>query len=86
MLEFYLPGSYLNFVIANDVVITARYWREGLPESVRQRDAQARAALEAAFPGRRIVQIDAMAILHDGAGLHCYTRNQPAGTPSRREG
>ncbi len=60
-------------------MITAKYWREGRPESMRQRDAQARAALEAAFPGRRIVQIDATALLYDGAGPHCYTRNQPKG-------
>ncbi len=78
-IEFYLPASYLNLIIANGVVVTARMWRPGLPKSVRERDEQARAALAAAFPGRQIVQLDARAMLHDGAGLHCWSRNQPIG-------
>lgn len=76
-LEFYLPGSYLNFVIANGVVVTSRYWREGMPDAVRQRDAEGLAAVQAAFSDRTVVAIDAMPLLHDGAGIHCYTRNQP---------
>ncbi len=76
-LEFYLPDSYLNFVLANGTVVTASYWREGLPETVRERDEAGRGALQAAFPERTVVQVDATALLYDGAGLHCYTRNQP---------
>ena len=75
--EFYLPGSYINFVIANAVVVTTRYGREGSPAPVRARDEQAKHALEQGFPGRRIVQIDASPLHYDGAGLHCYTRHQP---------
>ena len=77
------PGSrgrtrgYLNFIIANGIVVTARYWREGLPESLRHTDQQAAQSLAAAFPNRRIVQVDALALNYEGGGLHCYSRNQP---------
>lgn len=77
VIEYYLPGGYLNFIIANDVVVTARFWRDGMPESQRAKDRQARNVLEQAFPGRQIVQIDVLPLLHDGGGLHCYSRNQP---------
>ena len=83
-IEFYLPGSYLNFVLANGVVVAPRFFREGQPDSVRRRDEAARAALQAAFPDRTIVQIDVLPQLYDGGGLHCSTRNQPASRPRRR--
>lgn len=72
-----LPAGYMNFVVANDLVVTAKYWRPGWPDAVRRKDAAAKAALEIAFPGRKVVQIDISPLLHDGAGLHCYVRNQP---------
>lgn len=83
-IEFYLPGGYLNFIIANGVVVTARFWREGMPASQHAKDRQARQALEQAFPGRQIVQIDAMPLIHEGGGLHCYSRNQPFASPTKR--
>jgi agmatine deiminase len=76
--EFYLATGYMNFIIANEVVVTAKFWKEGLPESFKERDAEAKAVLEKAFSGRKIVQIDCMPLHHDGAGLHCHSRNQPA--------
>lgn len=80
-IEFYLPGGYLNFIIANGVVVTARMWREGMPASHKEKDQLARRALELAFPGRAIVQVDATALFYDGGGLHCYSRNQPFARP-----
>lgn len=76
-MEFYLPGSYTNFVVANEIVVTSSYWREGMDEQIRLRDEEGLAAIQAAFPDRRVVQIHATPLLHDGAGIHCYTRNQP---------
>jgi len=76
-LEFYLATSYLNLVIANGVVVTSKYWAEGLPEEVRIKDEKAKTILEKAFPDRRVVQIDCMPLHHDGAGLHCHSRNEP---------
>ncbi|HNR75618.1 MAG TPA: agmatine deiminase family protein [Parvularculaceae bacterium] len=74
---FYLPGSYLNFIIANGAVITSKFWRDGMADSMRRKDELGRAALEDAFPGREIIQIDTHPLLYDASGLHCYSRNQP---------
>ena len=75
--EFYLATSYVNFVIANGVVVTAKYWTEGLPNEIAIRDEQAKTILEKAFPSRKIIQIDCMPLNHDGGGLHCHSRNEP---------
>ena len=78
-MEFYLPASYLNLIIANGVVVTSKYWKEGNPEALRRKDMMALEALQEAFPGRQVVQVDATPMLYDGAGLHCWSRNQPYG-------
>jgi agmatine deiminase len=83
-IEYYLPGGYLNFIIANGVVVTARFWREGMPLSQFAKDRQALKVLEQAFPDRQVVQIDVMPLLHEGGGLHCYSRNQPFASPAER--
>ncbi|HUS03326.1 MAG TPA: agmatine deiminase family protein [Chitinophagaceae bacterium] len=75
--EFYLTTGYLNFVIANKVIVTSKYWKQGMPEEIRLKDEKAKAVLEKAFPNRNIVQIDCMPLHYDGAGLHCYSRNEP---------
>ncbi len=75
--EFYLPGSYLNFIIANGAVVTSKFWREGMADSMKRKDELGRAALAEAFPGREIIQIDTSPLLYDASGLHCYSRNQP---------
>ena len=76
--EFYLATGYMNFVIANDVVVTAKFWKEGLPVEYKERDEQAKEILKKAFARRKVVQIDCVPLHHDGAGLHCHSRNQPA--------
>lgn len=50
---------------------------------MKRKDMLALEALRAAFPDRTVVQIDATPMLHDGAGIHCWSRNQPyaAGGP-----
>ncbi len=75
--EFYLATSYTNFVIANGVVVTSKYWKEGLPDEVRLKDEKAKAVLQQAFPDRKIVQVDCMPLHHDGGGLHCHSMNEP---------
>ncbi len=75
--EFYLATSYLNFIIANGVVVSQKYWAEGLPDKLRLKDEKAKRILEEAFPKRKIVQIDCMPLHHDGGGLHCHSKNQP---------
>lgn len=73
--------SYLNFLITNNAVISAKYWEPGKPESVRLMDEQAKQILQAAFPDRQIVQINPIAVNWLGGGIHCITQQQPVFTP-----
>ena len=77
--EFYLAIGYMNFIITNKVIVTAKFWKEGFSNEIKERDEQAKQILEKAFPARKIVQIDCMPLHHDGAGIHCHSRNQPKG-------
>jgi agmatine deiminase len=76
-IEYYLASGYMNFLIANKIIVTAKFWKEGLPNELKNTDAKAKGILEKVFPGRKVVQIDCMPLHHEGAGLHCYSRNQP---------
>lgn len=77
-----LPAvSYLNFLITNNAVIASKYWEPGMPDRVRQKDEQAKQILQAAFPGRQIVQINPKAVNWNGGGIHCITQQQPVLTP-----
>ena len=72
--------SYLNFLVTNGVVLSARYGGEGRPDHLSRTDEQAAAILKRFFPDREIVQIDAMAANWDGGGMHCLTQQQPCVT------
>lgn len=78
LIEYYLPASYLNFIIANGVVVTCRLHEPGRDKTLRDTDRQASLVLEQAFPGRKIVEVGVTPLLHGGGGLHCHSRNQPA--------
>jgi agmatine deiminase len=65
--------SYINFYIANGAVI--------MPMFDDAMDDPAYKALAAAFPNRRVVQIDASDLVIGGGGIHCITQQQP-GTPT----
>lgn len=73
-------ASYLNFLIANDVVLMAKYWKPGLPEYIKQRDAEAQNILQKAFPSKKITPINALAVNLGGGGMHCITINEPKTT------
>ncbi|MEO6253121.1 MAG: agmatine deiminase family protein [Ferruginibacter sp.] len=75
--HYVLGTSYLNFIIANGVVITSKYWKPGRPKEFKVRDNQAVLTLQKAFPAHKIVAIDIEGYNHDGAGFHCITLNQP---------
>ena len=64
-----IAASYMNFYLANGGVIAPRF---GIPA-----DDPAARVLAAAFPGRRVVQLDARAIVRGGGGIHCITQQQP---------
>lgn len=76
--------SYCNFLITNGLIIGQKYWKPGMPEKFRRRDEAAKAVLKAAFPDRKIVMLDALAVNYGGGGIHCITMHQPKVTRSSR--
>lgn len=72
--------SYLNFLIANDVVITTKYWKPGRLEASRIKDEKVFKIFSQAFPGKKIVQIDMEGYNNEGGGIHCYSYRLPFGT------
>ncbi len=69
--------SYLNFIITNKVVIGQRCWREGMSNDLKLKDEEAAQILQSAFPDRKIVMIDALAVNLGGGGIHCISMHQP---------
>jgi agmatine deiminase len=65
-----LQASYVNFYLANGGVV--------MPSFDDPHDEKARAALAECFPGRDILQIDALDIVQGGGGIHCLTQQEPA--------
>lgn len=63
--------SYVNHYVANAVVVLC-----GFDDP---RDADAVRVLQAAYPGREVVLVDARDIFAFGGGIHCITQQQPAG-------
>jgi agmatine deiminase len=69
--------SYLNFLVTNGVILSARYGAEGRPDHLRESDEAFLAILRTHFPDREIAQIDPLAANWDGGGMHCLTQQQP---------
>jgi agmatine deiminase len=69
-----LLPSYVNYYVANGVVITTEFG------DVEQ-DAKAKAVLQKAFPTREIVQINFDAVMNTGGGIHCSTQQEPVSNP-----
>jgi agmatine deiminase len=70
-------SSYLNFLIANDVVLMAKYGEQNADLSIKKRDNEAELVLKSVFPNKKIVGINAFPINIGGGGIHCITRNEP---------
>jgi agmatine deiminase len=68
-----LETSYVNFYLANGVVV--------MPAFGDPNDEKARTVLAACFPGRDIMQIDALDIVQGGGGIHCITQQEPQVQP-----
>jgi agmatine deiminase len=64
------PASYMNFVIANRVVVVPTF---GGPN-----DSDAVAAIGECFPGREAIGLPAGAVLAGGGGFHCASQQLPA--------
>lgn len=67
----FVDWSYVNHVVVNGGVIACGF---GDPAA----DSRAAAILGEAYPGRRIVTVDARPVFARGGGLHCITQQQPA--------
>jgi agmatine deiminase len=68
--EGWVDYSYVNHYVANGVVVAC-----GFDDPA---DDTARGILADAYPGRRIVQLDARPLFARGGGIHCITQQQPA--------
>lgn len=68
--EGFVDYSYVNHVLVNDGVIACSFGDA--------RDADAVAILADAYPGRRVVSVDARPLFARGGGIHCITQQQPA--------
>lgn len=68
--EGWVDYSYINHLVAGDSVISCAFGDPG--------DATAAAILADAYPGRRVVQVDARPLFSRGGGVHCITQQQPA--------
>ncbi|GAA2973006.1 agmatine deiminase [Microbacterium terrae] len=69
--EGFVDYSYVNHLVVNGGIIACGFGEEAA-------DARAREILEAAYPGRRAVTVDARQIFAGGGGIHCITQQQPA--------
>lgn len=65
-----LTLSYVNFYLANDVVVVPSFAQTAT-------DADAAAIIAEQFPERRVVACPALAIAAGGGGIHCITQQQP---------
>ncbi len=65
------PASYMNFVIANEVVVVPTYGSG--------QDEAAVEAIAALFPTRKTVGLPANAVLTGGGSFHCCSQHVPKG-------
>ena len=65
-----LPATYANFVILNHSVLCPTYAQP-------YRDGLAMSQLQKAFPGRKIIGIDARTVIRQHGSLHCLTMQFP---------
>ena len=69
--EGFVDWSYVNHLVTNDGVVACGFGDE-------RADAAARDILADAYPGRRVVTVDARPLFDRGGGIHCITQQQPS--------
>jgi agmatine deiminase len=67
------PASYTNFYIGNTVVV--------IPVFGDPHDRDALKILQKEFPGRKVIGIDATALVEGNGTFHCITQQQPKIVP-----
>jgi agmatine deiminase len=70
-------ASYLNYIVANDLVLLPSYVEDGTPEAVQER---VETIFKDAFPSREIKFINITPLNWQGGGIHCATCNEPVPT------
>ncbi|TFD49413.1 agmatine deiminase family protein [Cryobacterium sp. Hh11] len=68
--EGFVDYNYVNHLVVNGGVIACSFGEE-------RADSLARDVLAAAYPGRRLVSVDARPLFARGGGIHCITQQQP---------
>lgn len=66
----WVDWSYINHLVTNDGVVLCGFGEEAA-------DARAREIIGEAYPGRRVVSVDARPLFDRGGGIHCITQQQP---------
>lgn len=72
-------AGYLDYAIADGVVVLPRLGRPDGPESLRAADEEALAVFRRAFPDREVVPVEMGALALCGGGFHRLSINVPAG-------
>ncbi|HWU31802.1 MAG TPA: agmatine deiminase family protein, partial [Marmoricola sp.] len=67
----WVDWSYINHLVTNDGIVAC-----GFGDDIS--DARAREILSEAYPGRRVLTVDARPIFDRGGGIHCITQQQPS--------
>lgn len=62
-------GSYINFYIANDVILVPNYNDAN--------DEKANDIIQKLYPTRKVVGIDVRELYKEGGMIHCVTQQQP---------
>jgi agmatine deiminase len=77
---FRVPAaSYINYFVSNDVVLIPKYWKPGMPKSQQDKDDDVQRTFTRLFPGRQVISMYTLGINRGGGGIHCATRDMPAG-------
>lgn len=79
-MRYMLAASYMNFLVANGVVLVPRFFKPGRDPALEAKDEAFRAVIAACYPGRRVVQLDVDALTAGGGGMHCITQHIPRAT------
>jgi len=70
-------SSYCNFLVTNNLVLVAKYYKEGGNLLTKHTDELTVKTLSECFPGREIVQIECELLNIGGGGMHCITQQEP---------
>ena len=67
----FVDWSYVNHLVVNGGIIVCGFGDD-------RADSEARDIIEAAYPGRKAVTVDARPLFSRGGGIHCITQQEPA--------